>query len=277
MIASGPAYPDASTCAQAQEIAERYGLRLSDAALGLLGQETPKELTNVTTFITGSVRQLCRTAAETCRELGYEPVFLTASLSCEAREAGAFLAAIARDHQDAERSLAFLAGGETVVHLTGKGLGGRNQEIALGAARASPGAATPACSPSAPTARTGRRMQRAASWTKAPPRGLAARRAGHPQGPSGQRRLPRPQGRGRPDHDRPHRHQCQRPLRRAYQALKIEKAGPHGSLCSPADRLFVLGTPSRRHGAGPWHGASSRSGIRYSAASASASAASSAS
>ena len=49
MIASGPAYPDASTCAQALEIADRYGLRLSDAARGLLAQETPKELTNVTT------------------------------------------------------------------------------------------------------------------------------------------------------------------------------------------------------------------------------------
>ena len=75
MIASGPAYPDASTCAQALEVADRYGLRLSDAARGLLAQETPKELTNVTTFVTGSVRQLCRTAAATCRELGYEPVF----------------------------------------------------------------------------------------------------------------------------------------------------------------------------------------------------------
>ena len=32
MIASGPAYPDASTCAQALEMADRYGLRLSDAA-----------------------------------------------------------------------------------------------------------------------------------------------------------------------------------------------------------------------------------------------------
>ena len=134
MIASGPAYPDASTCEQAVRIVETYGLKLSDAAMELIKSETPKELTNVTTFITGSVKQLCRSAAETCRELGYEPVFLTASLSCEAREAGAFLAAIARDHQDTEKSLAFLCGGETVVHLTGKGLGGRNQEIALGAA-----------------------------------------------------------------------------------------------------------------------------------------------
>ncbi len=134
MIASGPAYPDTSTCAQAQAIRERYGLTISEQAAALLAQETPKTLDNVTTFVTGSVKQLCRTAEKTCRALGYEPVFLTASLACEAREAGAFLAAIARDHQDSARSLAFLAGGETVVHLTGKGLGGRNQEIALAAA-----------------------------------------------------------------------------------------------------------------------------------------------
>lgn len=134
MIASGPAYPDSSTCEQALRVIERYGLALSDAAMALMRQETPKTLSNVSTFVTGSVKQLCASAATTCRALGYEPVFLTASLSCEAREAGAFLAAIARDHQDADHSLAFLAGGETVVHLTGKGLGGRNQEIALGAA-----------------------------------------------------------------------------------------------------------------------------------------------
>lgn len=134
MIASGPAYPDASTCGQAREIAARYGLRLSERAAALIEEETPKTLENVTTFVTGSVKQLCRTAERVCRELGYEPVTLTASLSCEAREAGAFLAAIARDHQSDGKSLAYLAGGETVVHLTGKGLGGRNQEIALGAA-----------------------------------------------------------------------------------------------------------------------------------------------
>ena len=43
-------------------------------------------------------------------------------------------AALARAHQGTDRSLAFLAGGETVVHLTGSGLGGRNQELALSAA-----------------------------------------------------------------------------------------------------------------------------------------------
>ena len=135
MIASGPAYPDASTCEQAQAIVRAYGLKLSEKAMSLMQTETPKALDNVTTFVTGSVRQLCRSAARACRELGYETFFLTASLCCEAREAGAFLASIARDHQDTQKSLAFVCGGETVVHLTGKGLGGRNQEIALSAAQ----------------------------------------------------------------------------------------------------------------------------------------------
>ena len=134
MIASGPAYSDSTTCAQAKAIAEKYGLRLSSAAWKLLNQETPKELANVTTQITGSVRELCAAAAKACAARGYEPVLLTDQLCCQAREAGSFLASILRSHQGESRSLAFLAGGETVVRLTGKGLGGRNQELALAAA-----------------------------------------------------------------------------------------------------------------------------------------------
>lgn len=134
MIASGPAYPDSSTCEQARAIAARYGLALSPAAQALLAQETPKTLDNVTTRITGSVRELCAAAAEQCRKLGYEPLLLSDCLDCEAREAGRFLADVLRTHAGSSRKLAFLAGGETVVHLTGKGLGGRNQELALAAA-----------------------------------------------------------------------------------------------------------------------------------------------
>ena len=135
MIASGPAAADSSTCAEALAIAKEYGLNLSEQAMECLKIETPKTLTNVRTQVIGSVRQLCAAAGEKCRELGYETVFLTDLLSCEAREAGVFLAAIARSHAGTGKKLAFLAGGETVVHLTGKGLGGRNQEIALGAVR----------------------------------------------------------------------------------------------------------------------------------------------
>ena len=136
MIASGPAVPDSSTCAQAHAIAEKYHLNLSEQAKALLAQETPKVLDNVTTQITGSVRELCTAAAKACRELGYEPILLTDRLCCEAKEAGSFLGSIACTHAGQGKKLAFIAGGETVVHLTGKGQGGRNQELALAAAPA---------------------------------------------------------------------------------------------------------------------------------------------
>lgn len=132
-IASGPAYPDHSTCAEALAVVEKYHLQLSSEALALLAQETPKKLHNVETHINGSVRELCAAAAFAAEKLGYKPVYLTDQLSCEAREAGRFLANILRSHAADGKSLAFIAGGETVVHLTGKGLGGRNQELALAA------------------------------------------------------------------------------------------------------------------------------------------------
>lgn len=133
MIASGPAYPDSSTCADALHIAEKYHLSLSPAAQSCLQTETPKTLDNVHTVVTGSVRELCRAAADACAKLGYVPTILTDSLSCEARDAGRQLAALAQTHR-ADGKRAYIAGGETVVHLTGNGKGGRNQELALAAA-----------------------------------------------------------------------------------------------------------------------------------------------
>ena len=134
MIASGPAYPDLSTAEQAAAIAEKYGLTLSEQARGLLERELPHRLDNVTTQITGSVRELCAAAAAQCAALGYEPVLLTDQLACEAREAGSFLAAVLKTHAGDGRSLAYIAGDETKDRLTAKGMGGRNQELALAAA-----------------------------------------------------------------------------------------------------------------------------------------------
>lgn len=134
MIASGPAYPDSSTCAQAWEIVKKYNLQLTDNVKRCLHQKTPKQLDGVETYVVGGIRELCEVAEKAVKRLGYEPIILTASLCCEAREAGVFLANIAQYYNSSKRSLAFLACGETVVHLTGSGMGGRNQEIALAAA-----------------------------------------------------------------------------------------------------------------------------------------------
>lgn len=135
MIASGPAYPDSSTCEQAFEIIENYKIPLSMEAKVFLKKETPKVLKNVETHITGSVKQLCESAQKEALKLGYKAMYLSASLCCQAKEAGSFLASIARDHQDTNDSLAFICGGETIVQLTGHGKGGRNQELALSAAQ----------------------------------------------------------------------------------------------------------------------------------------------
>lgn len=131
MIASGPAYPDSSTKEQAWDIIRKYKITVSKEIEELLEKETPSTLTNVTTKITGSVTQLCIAAEKKCKELGYEPMILTSSLNCEAREAGNFLSSIARYYNNTDKSLAFIAGGETIVHLKGNGKGGRNQELAL--------------------------------------------------------------------------------------------------------------------------------------------------
>lgn len=135
VIASGPVCADSSTCEDAMAVIRKYGLRLSGEARECMRRETPKRLKNVDLTIAGSVRELCRAAAEECRRLGYETVFLTDGLCCEAREAGSFLASVAKSHENTDKSLAFIAGGETVVRLTGRGRGGRNQELALSAAR----------------------------------------------------------------------------------------------------------------------------------------------
>lgn len=208
MIASGPACPDSSTCAQAAAIAEKYRLALSPAAAALLLQETPKTLPNVTTKITGSVRELCRAAADACRAEGYEPVLLTDCLCCEAREAGSLLGSIARTHAGRGRRRAF---GRRDRCASDRPWAGRAQSGAC--LSRSPGAGR--------AARVlcflgGQRRHRRSHRCRGRLRGRRSLSRPHCGGPGRapctgrQRRLPRLTGRWRSDHDRPHRHKRQR-------------------------------------------------------------------
>jgi len=133
-IASGPAYPDSSTVNEALSIVEKYSLNLSPAMIDAIKGETPNKLLNVQTEIVGSVGKVCEAAGVFAGELGYEPLILTTTLDCEAREAGKLLSAIAREEKHdrpVRRPCAIILGGETVVLVKGEGKGGRNQELAL--------------------------------------------------------------------------------------------------------------------------------------------------
>lgn len=138
-IASGPAAPDSTTCAQTLEIVSRYALRIPGHIEPLLHQETPKALYGVEFDISGSVDSLCRAARDAASRLGYVANIRTTELTCEAREAGKLLANSAKnlniEQMPYPMRFAIILGGETVVHLKGNGKGGRNQEIALAAAK----------------------------------------------------------------------------------------------------------------------------------------------
>lgn len=189
-IASGPACPDTFTTEDAARIAERYEIPLTPRMRELLAQETPKALDNVETRITGSVGELCAAAAHAAESRGYRPCLLTATLDCEAREAGRFAAAIAREtitgRSCFEKPCALLMGGETVVHLRGKGKGGRSQELALAAAQGIAGLERLVI------------LAAGSDGTDGPTDAAGGIVDGAPR-------------RGRTRRHRPHRHQCQRP------------------------------------------------------------------
>jgi glycerate 2-kinase len=144
-VASGPVSTDTSDLVMAKAVANKFDLKVTAEALDALEKQALREgkqklleaveVKNAKTYIGGSVSLLCELTAEIVEDLGYRPILLTDRLDCEAREAGKFLASIGLSHSQSKENVAFIAGGETVVTLKGKGKGGRNQELALAASK----------------------------------------------------------------------------------------------------------------------------------------------
>jgi glycerate 2-kinase len=149
-IASGPTVPDTSTFSDARKILEKYDLWLkvpvsirkilSEGARGLL-EETPKPtdlvFEKVHNLVIGNNRTASLAAIDFLGSKGLNTLLLADMLTGEAKEVGKALAKLASEGfacTDTSRSLGVVAGGETTVTVKGKGVGGRNQELALSAA-----------------------------------------------------------------------------------------------------------------------------------------------
>jgi glycerate-2-kinase len=149
-IASGPTVPDISTYSGAKKILEKYDLWLkipvsirkilSEGAKGLL-QETPKPndlvFEKVHNLVIGNNRTASQAAVDFLASKGLNTLLLADMLAGEAKEVGKAIARLGSEGficTCTSGSLGVVAGGETTVTVRGKGVGGRNQEVALSAA-----------------------------------------------------------------------------------------------------------------------------------------------
>ena len=149
-IASGPTVGDPTTCADALDIVQRYGIELPAPVRALLdsgrGESVKPDdarLAGHTTRMVAAPQQALEVAAQVARRHGYAAHILSDAVEGEAREVGKVLAALALQvagrGQPFTAPCAILSGGETTVTLRGQGRGGRNVECLLSLAIATRG------------------------------------------------------------------------------------------------------------------------------------------
>ena len=153
VIASGPTVPDASTCADAVAILQRYAIQVPGAIMSLLEQgalETPKPgdvvFARSEVHLIATPRQSLEAAVQAAREAGLAAYILSDEMEGESREVAkvhaALARAVARNGQPFARPCVILSGGETTVTVkpqppgTPRGRGGRGAEFCLGLAQA---------------------------------------------------------------------------------------------------------------------------------------------
>jgi glycerate 2-kinase len=151
VIASGPTVPDLSSFDDCRDILRRYNISsaiprniLNHIELGISGvvPETPKStdpaFNNTHNLIVGSNIDALFAAKESAENLGYRVLLLSSMIEGETRYVAQVHGAIAKEiiktGNPIVRPACILSGGETTVSISGKGLGGRNQEFALSAA-----------------------------------------------------------------------------------------------------------------------------------------------
>jgi len=140
-----PVAADATTLRDACDVLERYQLlpRVPRSILEFLrradpSQETPKRLGDrVHHFILRRPADVCEAARHAAEAMGLPACVLTSQLEGDSREAGTFLACLAKEvelnHRPAPPPCILIAGGETTTRIDGDaGLGGPSQELALG-------------------------------------------------------------------------------------------------------------------------------------------------
>jgi hydroxypyruvate reductase len=146
VIASGPTVADATTCAEALAICQRYGIELPPAARAGLQSgafETPKPgdplFAGHQVHMTATPQQSLEAAAALARAAGVAAHILSDEMEGESREVGkvhaALARAVARRSAPFARPCVILSGGETTVTVKSKGgRGGRATEFLLGCA-----------------------------------------------------------------------------------------------------------------------------------------------
>ena len=140
-IASGPATADTTTLDEARAVLERYGIEPPRSIAEHLenAEETPKPgdpvFENVANVVCGGGRHAVEAAAGKARDLGYEPLVLSTTMTGDARAIASVCAAVVREALEsgnpAPPPCAVVSGGEATVVVRGDGTGGPNQEFAL--------------------------------------------------------------------------------------------------------------------------------------------------